>query len=274
MAGSTTSATMMTQANAGMVTATEGAAGAVAVFNDYTRDGLKGSVWDQIPHGYINGNYAPNTTAVKFGISGAEIPGTSWKVTGGNVINYMSCHDNMTLWDILLVSSPDDTEEDLMARNRLGIAVLMVSKGVPFWQAGEEMLRTKDGNHNSYNASDEINNIKWDDLAEGSNAYEMMRYYQGLIAMRKAYDIFRANSTDVTETFDTLSGGGIVAKYVNNTIGEQAIVLINPAASAATYTLSGQWSLVANGTQAGAEAISTATGEVTVDAYIVLVFVQ
>ena len=274
MAGGTTNATMMTQANASKVTASEGAAGAIAVFNDKTRDGLKGSVWDAVPHGYINGNYAANSAAVQFGIAGANLGGAGWRVNDANVIHYMSCHDNMTLWDILLESCPDSSTEELMARNRLGAAIVLVSKGTPFWQAGEEMLRTKDGNENSYNASDAINNIKWDTLTADSNEYAMMLYYKGLIEMRKAYDIFRSNSDDVTITFTSMSRGGMVAKFVDNVTGKQAIVVINPAAAADTYTLTGEWNLVANSQQAGAEVISTHTGTVTVDAYGVLIFVQ
>ncbi len=272
MAGGSTNATMMTQRNAHLVTATEGAAGAVAVFNDYTRDGLKGSVFDAIPHGFLNGTPS-NTNQVKFGISGATISGPGWTVTGGNVMNYMSCHDNMTLWDILEVSCPDSSVEERMARNRLGIGILMVSHGVPFWQAGEEMLRSKDGNENSYNASDAINNLDWEALTANSNEYAMMRYYQGLIAMRQAYDIFRSTGSDVTVAFASLPGGGIVATY-EGADGSRALVLINPSDSADTYTLEGEWNLVATGTQAGSEVIATETGDVTVEAFSIRVYVN
>ena len=273
MAGGTTDAVMMTQRNASLVTATEGAAGAIAVFNDTTRDGLKGSVWDSVPHGYINGKPGANANAVKFGMAGAAITGATWTAQNANVMNYMSCHDNMTLWDILLASCPDESIESLMARNRLGIGVILTSQGTAFWQAGEEMLRTKDGNHNSYNASDEINNLKWDVLTENSNEYAMMRYYKGLIEMRKAYDIFRSNGSDVTITFTNLADGGLVANFVG-VDGSRAIVIVNPSANATSYTLEGEWNLVANGTQAGADVISTENGKVTVEAMSILVFVQ
>ena len=57
--------------------------------------------------------------------------------------------------------------------NKLGAAILMISQGTPFWQAGEEMLRTKDGDENSYKSSDAINNINWSVLAEGTREYEI-----------------------------------------------------------------------------------------------------
>ena len=271
MAGTTTSATMMTQANAKKVTATAGAAGAVAVFNDTTRDGLKGSVWDAIPHGYINGNASGNSAAVQFGISGATTT-NPWQVIDANVINYMSCHDNMTLWDILELSCPDSTVEDLLIRNRLGIGVLMVSQGVPFWQAGEEMLRTKDGNHNSYNASDAINNINWDVLTADSGEYAMMEYYKGLIEMRKAYEIFRSNDSTIL-TFGKLPAGGMTVSY-KDANGNEALVLINPAAKADTFTLEGEWKLIVDATRSGSEILSTESGEVTVAACSIMVFVK
>lgn len=271
MAGTTTSATMMTQANAKKVTATAGAAGAVAVFNDTTRDGLKGSVWDAIPHGYVNGNASGNSAAVQFGISGATTT-NPWQVVDANVINYMSCHDNMTLWDILELSCPDSTVEDLLIRNRLGIGVLMVSQGVPFWQAGEEMLRTKDGNHNSYNASDAINNINWDVLTADSGEYAMMEYYKGLIEMRKAYEIFRSNDSTIL-TFGKLPAGGMTVSY-KDANGNEALVLINPAAKADTFTLKGEWKLIVDATRSGSEILSTESGEVTVVACSIMVFVK
>lgn len=259
------------------IEASEGAAGSVAVFNDAIRDGLKGSVFDVKSQGYINGAYAANAAKVQFGIAGGVGSGAGWKVTGAAVINYMSAHDNNTLWDKLAMSNPNDTVEDRLAMNRLGAAIMMISKGTPFWQAGEEMLRSKvkeDGtfDENSYKSSDAINNIKWDVLMAGSDEYEMMLYYKGLIEMRQTYGIF-CGREDVTLSFGTLAGGGMTVTYTAAD-GSQAIVLINPTKTADTYTLSGEWKLVANGTQAGSEVISTDSGAVTVDACSILVYVN
>ena len=266
------------QTHISKIPTSEGAAGAVAVFNDAIRDGLKGSVFEETGKGYINGNFAPNAQKIQFGICGGTGLGVTWNVKDAAVINYMSAHDNNTLWDKLHLSNPNNTEEELLAMNRLGAAILMISKGTPFWQAGEEMLRSKvnpDGsfNENSYNASDDVNNIVWENLVEGSAAYDMMLYYKGLIAMRKAYDIFRSNSGDVSITFENLPMGGMAAKYTAAN-GQMAIVLINPTTSADAYTLSGDWNLVANGTQAGAEVLQQLTGKVTVDAGSIMVFVN
>ena len=177
-----------TQANIRKVTASDGAIGAVAVFNDAIRDGLKGSVFDAKAKGWISGDASKsNANKVLFGMTGgAEGTGVSWKVNDALIINYMSSHDNRTLWDILQNGAPDATEEQRIAMNRLGASMVLLSKGTPFWLAGEEMLRTKDGDENSYKSSDAVNNLDWDALQDGSAALETVEFYKALIRLRKA----------------------------------------------------------------------------------------
>lgn len=260
------------QSNISKITTTDGAAGGISVFNDAIRDGLKGSVFTSTSRGYISGAYESNAAAVKFGIKGGRGSAAGWQVSGAAVINYMSCHDNLTLWDKLTLSCPESTVQELVAMNKLGIAILMVSQGTPLWQAGEEMLRTKDGDENSYNSSDAINNIDWDALVPGSEEAETMAYYAGLIEMRKAYDIFRSTGS-VAITFQDLEGGGMAVKYDDH-MGGKALVIINPTDSALGYTLSGEWNLVANGVQAGSEILAVQSGEVTAEPVSVLIYVS
>ena len=265
------------QTQIGKIEKVEDSAGAVSVFNDAIRDGLKGSVFDELGKGYINGAAAANMGKVQFGINGGQGTGASWKVPGAAVINYMSAHDNNTLWDKLAMANADATVEERLAMNRLGAVILMISKGTPFWQAGEEMLRSKpDGkggfDENSYCSSDEVNNIVWDALAPNSNELRMMSYYQGLIAMRKQYEIFRG-AEDVTITFTNLTGGAMACLF-ENAQGQKALVVLNPSSTALTYQLEGSWNLVANGTMAGTSVLATESGEITVDACSAHVYVN
>ena len=265
------------QSNISQIVPSEGAAGSVAVFNDAIRDGLKGSVFDPLSQGYINGAYGANATKVKFGINGGAGSGATWRVTGAAVINYMSAHDNNTLWDKLSMANADNTLEERLAMNRLGAAIVMISKGTPFWQAGEEMLRSKpDGeggyDENSYKSSDEVNNIRWDALVPGSNEYEMMLYYKGLIAMRQAYEIFRG-AEDVKLTFNNISGGGMEVLF-EGADGSRALVVINPTGAAASYTLKEAWNLVADATRAGAEVLETQEGSIKIEPYSVRIYVD
>ena len=257
------------QPNIGKITATEGAAGSVAVFNDAIRDGLKGSVFQKDSQGYISGNYQGTEAKVQFGIMGGTGNASAgWKVPGAAVINYMSAHDNHTLWDKLALSNPNNTEAERIAMNRLGAAIIMISKGTPFWQAGEEMLRTKDGDENSYKSSDEVNNIDWEVLKEGSREYELMLYYKGLIQMRKALPVLTSKNSQVT--FAKLGGGGMVVTFDNH-MGGKVIAVINPTAVADAYTLNGEWNLMATETQAGDQVIKTVSGVVQVPARGILI---
>ena len=258
------------QSNISEIVPTGDAIGGIAVFNDAIRDGLKGSVFDATSQGYISGAGKANLNKVLFGIRGGEGIGIGWAVKNDMVINYMSAHDNNTLWDKLLLSNPNDSEDARNRMNKLGAAILMISQGTPFWQAGEEMLRTKDGDENSYKSSDAINNIDWSVLHEGTREYETMLYYKGLIEMRKAYSIFRSNVT--VESIE-LGGGAVVLKMQDGNGGE-AIVVINPGNNNIPYGLNGEWNLVANGQTAGSAAIARQSGTITVEGLSIQVYVN
>ena len=259
------------QSNIGEIVPTGDAIGAIAVFNDAIRDGLKGSVFEATGKGFINGSPKGNVIKVLFGIKGGAASGTTWRVTDSMVINYMSAHDNNTLWDKLLLSNPNDSDDTRNKMNNLGAAIIMISKGTPFWQAGEEMLRTKDGDENSYKSSDAINNIDWSVLKEGERQYETMLYYKGLIEMRKAYPIFTDATTEVTH--EEL-GSGVILVTIKDSNGGEALVVINPHSQALPVTLEGEWNLIATSTESGAEIIARESGSITADAIGVRVYIN
>ena len=215
---------MANQANISKVQPSGEGIGAVAVFNDVIRDGLKGSVFDAKDQGYINGKANAGTAAaVIFGIQGGlKSSGASWSVENNMVINYMACHDNNTIWDKLLESNPDASDEERYAMNRLGEEILFLGKGTPFMLAGEEFLRTKQGDHNSYKSSDEINNLDWDSLVPGSLNMQMHDLIKALIALRKdnafltkgepACEVLEKN---VIRVIWTLDGKTVAAALIN-----------------------------------------------------------
>ncbi len=262
------------QSNINKITASEGAAGAIAVFNDAIRDGLKGSVFEKEGQGYISGDTSyQNFGKVQFGISGGNQNrgGVTWYNKNSGVINYISAHDNNTLWDKLAISNAQNTVEERLQMNRLGATIVMMSQGTPFMQAGEEMLRTKGGDENSYNSSDAVNNIDWEVLSQDSDEYNMMLYYKGLIELRKAMPILRANS-GVNVLFSTLANNAMAVQFVS---GEDIILmLINPNNDAITYTLDGNYNLYVDGSQASANAIAQKSGEHFVSARSVSVLVK
>ena len=248
----------------------EGAIGGIAVFNDAIRDGLKGSVFTQTAKGYISGNGNASFPSVLFGIKGGTGTGAGWSVKDAMVVNYMSAHDNNTLWDKLILSNGTDAVETRLAMNRLGATILMISKGTVFFQAGEEMLRTKGGDENSYKSSDAVNNIDWSVLKEGSAEYEMMLYYKHLIEVRKAYEIFTTLNTAVTATTGK-NGEAVIT--IDNHMGSKALVISNASAEEMTYTLTGNWNLVVNGVSVP-ESITACSGEITIPAFTAVVLVN
>ena len=258
------------QPNISIIEPTGDAIGGIAVFNDVIRDGLKGSVFDKKSKGYISGAANENADKVKFGICGGSLNGYGWTVNNSMVINYMSAHDNHTLWDKLLLSNPNNTDEERMAMYRLGAAIIMISEGVPFMQAGEEMLRTKCGDENSHRSSDAINNINWDAMTPDSNEYKMTQYYKGLIEMRKAHSIFRS---DAAVSFKDLGNGRLEVK-LDDRKGGCALAVINPTDEILTYILDDEWKLVANGNVAGGEIIIVESGEISVEKYSMNVYVK
>ena len=260
------------QTNISKITATGKGIGSVAVFNDAIRDGLKGSVFEKTGRGYINGAAAANVRKVIFGIKGGAGVGQGWSVTDSMVINYMSAHDNNTLWDKLLLSNPDASDDQRNKMNNLGAAIVMISKGTPFWQAGEEMLRTKGGDENSYKSSDAVNNIDWSVLKEGNREYETMRYYKGLIEMRKAFDIFTDNGTQIVSAEEL--GSGILMITFDDGKGGQALALINPQNTNLPCALEGEWNLVADEASAGAQVLARESGTVTVSGIGVRIYVN
>ena len=284
--GSTTDGSeQANQSNIGKITPTNGAIGSIAVFNDAIRNGLKGnSGFGEITSGILNGGANnDNLSKVLFGILGGNSSAAGWRVSNGMVINYMSAHDNLALWDQLTLTMGGSTSAKAKA-NRLGAAILFISKGTPFVQAGEEMLRTKpyydkEGNlvpgeydENSYSSCDETNNLKWSTLKPGSEEYKMTQYYAGLVAMRKAYPIFSDVATNIQS--ENIGNCGLAIQYKLN--NQEAIVLINASSSSVSYNMkSGGWKLVATVDNAGASTIATqGAGNVSVPAGGILVYVK
>ncbi len=258
----------------------------VAMFNDVIRDGLKGSVFSIDDTGFATGARVDYLDKVLFGVTGSCAAdfgeGNGWYAANPTqVINYASAHDNNTLWDRIchVYGEGDDTLQNRLAMNRLTAAIVQTSLGIPFMQAGEEMLRQKknaDGtyNENSYNSSDAVNNIQWELLSANSEQYKMMQYYKGLMAFRKESSILRQTTASirrgvyVCELVKTVDKTAFVEFTMSNKAGEQLLIVYNAANKAVEYDLpAGNWNLYITGTQAGATPIKTnQTGKQTAEA--------
>ena len=85
-------------------------------------------------------------------------------------------------------------EEELIRLDLLAQTAVLTSQGVPFILSGEEMLRTKQGVRNSYNAPDSINHLDWNNLKTYPQVFD---YYKELIHIRLAHPAFRLGSAEL-----------------------------------------------------------------------------
>ncbi len=80
----------------------------------------------------------------------------------GEVINYISAHDNQTLFDNNQYKLPVGTGmRDRVRVNNLGLALVGLAQGIPFFHAGDDILRSKSFDRNSYNSGDWFNRLDW-----------------------------------------------------------------------------------------------------------------
>lgn len=174
----------------------------IAAFNDDFRDGIKGNNFISRSKGFVSGQTIQEEN-IKFGIAAAcfhpqivygyvEHSKSPWASEPWQCINYASCHDNYTLYDKLKSSCPDYSEEEINRMVMMAGALVLTSQGIPFLHAGVEMARTKSSNPNSYKSPDHINQIDW---SRKSTYQNIFRYYQSLIALRKAHPAFRMTSS-------------------------------------------------------------------------------
>ena len=166
------------------------------------------------------------TTSVKFGIVAScqhpqidltkvNYSKTPYASGPWNTINYCECHDNNTLWDKLRLSNPSVTDATLKNMHLLALTIVLTSQGIPFLHAGTEMLRSKQGVENSYNAGDSINAINWDLKKEHLDIFE---YIKSLIRLRKSHPAFRmANAAQIANyiRFEEQANGSTIAYTID-----------------------------------------------------------
>ena len=155
-------------------------------------------------------------------------------------VNYVTCHDNYTLYDRVVATGQTD-EATIRKMAMLANSVVFTSNGVNFMLAGEEFLRTKGGDHNSYESSYAVNEL---DYALKITNKDIFDNYVKLIEFKQKF----------VKEFGLTSNDAVAAKYqvskLNNsnyavqiTISANGktwmIVHANGAASGVTANFSG-----------------------------------
>lgn len=80
----------------------------------------------------------------------------------GENIAYVAAHDNETLFDANQLKLPRSVPmADRVRVQTLGSALVLLGQGVPFVHAGQEILRSKSLDRNSYDAGDWFNAMDW-----------------------------------------------------------------------------------------------------------------
>ena len=199
----------------------------VGAFDDDFRDAIKGAEFGGFNAGQVQGNFADDGIAA--GLTGKSGK-NSRNTTGipGLALHYAECHDNFTLYDKLVysldlqktqaadkdgkiatawpASVSDEQLELIRKQDKLAAAYVLLSQGTPFINGGQEFLRTKKGNPDSYAADtkggksweniDEVNTV---DLGFKEKYSDVYNTYKGLIALRKSSAAFTDGSDSTAE---------------------------------------------------------------------------
>lgn len=232
----------------------------VAVFSDDLRDAVKGHYTDEKDRGFATGKPGLEET-VKIGIVGATAhpqvdysKGNNSKkpyaLSPAQVINYVSCHDDLMLTDKLAKSLPDESVADRQRAHKLAETIVFTSQGTPFMFAGEEIFRDKKGVHNSYKSPDSINAIDW--TLKHDNA-ELFNYYRELIKLRKSHPAFRMTTAeDVARNlvFDNVNESNLISyslkNHANGDEWKEIKVVFNGGNESKTVKIAGgEWLVIA-----------------------------
>ncbi len=252
----------------------------IAVFSDDIRDAIKGHYSNAEDRGFATGKPG-NEETVKIGIVAATAHPQVDYSKGNNskfayakapteIINYVSCHDDLTLTDKLAKSMPGSTEAERQRAARLAQTIVFTSQGTPFMFAGEEVFRDKKGVHNSYQSPDSINGIDW--TLKNKNA-DQFNYYQELIKLRKAHPAFRMTTAEEIAkniVFDNVKEDNLISYSIkNNANGDEwkeiKLVFNGSDKPKKVKIPKGNWTVVAEDGSLKADGLRTAKGgEMTV----------
>ncbi len=94
--------------------------------------------------------------------AGSSFSQSSYAGDPADIINYVSKHDNRTLWDELQYHLANDmTLSNRVRAQNLSAAMPLLSQGIPFFQLGGNMMRSKSLDRNSYDSGDWFNRVDY-----------------------------------------------------------------------------------------------------------------
>ncbi|MED1594431.1 MULTISPECIES: type I pullulanase [Bacillus] len=233
----------------------------IAHFNDDIRDGLKGSVFGDKDNGFVNGMQNMEERIKKGITAGMDYDKKVYTYQDPEqVLTYVEAHDNHTLWDKLQLTNPGDSEEVRKQMHKLSSSIILTSQGVSFLHAGQEFMRTKYGDHNSYKSPDSINQMDWVRRAAFDKEVE---YMKGLIELRNNHSAFRMTSVEqIKKHLTFIDAPKNVVAYTldgkaNGNKNDYFVVAHNANREAVEITLpsKGPWKVLVDGERAGSKVL-------------------
>jgi len=199
----------------------------IGLFNDDFRNALKGDN-DGTGKGFVS-EQVDMKPWVELGIvASTKLPvdRLGYADRALEVVNYVSAHDNLVLWDKIDKSAGQYDFLMKVRMHRLALTIVLTSFGTAFIQSGTEFMRTKQGHDNSYNAGDEINKLDWALKIKNITHFEFIR---DLIEYRKNSGFFGWNSADdIEKHVDILNAQeGIILYRIRKSDGMDCIVIHN-----------------------------------------------
>ncbi len=146
----------------------------VGTFNDRPRDAIREAVLSQSSTdlnkvdkirrglaGTLQGYALQDYTGITK-LGSEFLDGQAYALDPADIINYVSKHDNETLWDYLQYNLPTTMgNEDRVRVHNLSASIPLLSQGIPFFQLGLDKMRSKSMDRNTYDAGDWYNAVDY-----------------------------------------------------------------------------------------------------------------
>ena len=246
----------------------------IGAFGNEMRDAIRGPFDDDTRQGWLSGRYGYGES-LKFGIVGAiwhpevdmsrvNYTHEPWAQEPIQHVSYVSCHDDLCLFDRLRASFPSASDELLERLAMLALTPVLLGQGIPFLYNGDEVLRTKQGVRNSYNSPDEVNCIDWQNLRLHP---DLFLYCRGLIHLRHAHPAFHMGAAELVRKhlhFIANSKNLIAFRLNGAAVGDSwktIYVFLNPNPKPQHITLpEAQYTIVCKGGKINPEGLAHSKG--------------
>ena len=218
----------------------------VGQFNDQMRDALiKGGMNSDSSTGWVTNMSTVNAgdvTKIVSGLKGITDCGTNKISDPNRTVNYVTCHDNYTLYDRIVASGVRTTNWQLI-RNMAVLANSMVltSNVTSFILEGEEFLSTKGGDHNSYESSYKVNELNYDLKANNLQVFEV---YQKLVEFKTTCKGLHLEESQIADNYQvtTLSDGAVIQITVKDSKTNRTYKIIHANGTISKKTVTSDFS--------------------------------